>query len=255
MCQLEIRVKHYKLIPIIYLFYQLKMTSYLIDKLEALKEDENKLKEQQRILHEEIELEIEKKRRLELDGTIIKLRTQVDEFGKNIEGKIMRDNFPLLREQETTDYQKACDKFNNDVNQGLIDDDEAKKQRQCLVDRKQKEDAKYSEWRQCLVDRKQKEDAKYREWRKTNPLGYSSGEMKMNDEKITLEKFKDNLSKVTKEIKDKCHISGSRLGKSYIELPQEIKIYDDIIPIFTTMIGIMKKQEYEIDSLKAKLCK
>ena len=207
------------------------MTSYLIDKLEALKEDENKLKEQQRILHEEIELEIEKKRRLELDGTIIKLRTQVDEFGKNIEGKIIRDNFPLLREQETTDYQKACDKFSKDVNQGLIDDDEAKKQRQCLVDRKQKEDAKYSEWRN------------------------SSGEMKMNDEKITLEKFKDNLSKVRREIKDKCHIRGSRLGKSYIELPREIKIYDDIIPIFTTMIGIMKKQEYEIDSLKAKLCK
>jgi len=231
MCQLEIRVKHYKLIPIIYLFYQLKMTSYLIDKLEALKEDENKLKEQQRILHEEIELEIEKKRRLELDGTIIKLRTQVDEFGKNIEGKIMRDNFPLLREQETTDYQKACDKFNKEYQQGLISDEEVLKQKKYLRDRKQKEDAKYSEWR------------------------YSSGEMKMNDEKITLEKFKDNLSKVTKEIKDKCHISGSRLGKSYIELPQEIKIYDDIIPIFTTMIGIMKKQEYEIDSLKAKLCK
>ena len=205
------------------------MASYLIDKLEALKKDENKLKEQQRILHEEIELEIEKKRRLELDGTITKLRTQVDEIGKNIEGKIMRDNFLLLREQETTDYQKACDKFSNDVNQGLIDDDEAKKQRQCLVDRKQKEDAKYSEWRN------------------------SSGEMKMNDEKITLEKFKDNLSKVTKEIKDKCHMRGNRLGKSYVEIPQEIKIYDNIIPIFTTMIGIMKKQEFEIDNLKQRI--
>ena len=205
------------------------MTSYLIDKLEALKEDENKLKEQQRILHEEIELEIEKKRRLELDGTITKLRTQVDEIGKNIEGKIMRDNFPLLREQETTDYQKACEKFNKEYQQGLRSDEEARKQRQYLVDIKQKTDAKYREWRD------------------------SSGEMKMNDEKITLEKFKDNLSKVTKEIKDKCHMRGNRLGKSYIELPQEIKIYDDIIPIFTTMIGIMKKQEFEIDALKSKL--
>jgi len=202
------------------------MTSYLIDKLEALKEDENKLKEQQRILHEEIELEIEKKRRLELDGTITKLRTQVDEIGKNIEGKIMRDNFPLLREQETTDYQKACEKFNKEYQQGLIDDDEARKQKKYLVDRKQKEDAKYLGWRN------------------------SSGEMKMNDEKITLEKFKDNLSKVTKEIKDKCHMRGNRLGKSYIELPQEIKIYDDIIPIFTTMIGIMKKQDARIEELE-----
>ena len=72
------------------------MTSYLIDKLEALKEDENKLKEQQRVLQEEIELEIEKKRRLELDGTIIKLRTQVGELAKNIEGKIMPDNRNLV---------------------------------------------------------------------------------------------------------------------------------------------------------------
>ena len=204
------------------------MTSYLIDKLEALKEDENKLKEQQRVLMEEIELEIEKKRRLELDGTITKLRTQVDEIGKNIEGKIMRDNFPLLREQETTDYQKACEKFSKDVTQGLIDDDEAKKQRQ------------------YLVDRKQKEDSKYREWRGSN----CSSDSRVQDEKITLEKFKDNLSKVRREIKDKCHMRGNRLGKSYIELPQEIKIYDDIIPIFTTMIGIMKKQEFEIDNLK-----
>ena len=46
---------------------------------------------------------------------------------------------------------------------------------------------------------------------------------------------------------------GNRLGKSYIELPQEIKIYDDIIPIFSTMISIMKKQEFEIDNLKQKM--
>ena len=205
------------------------MASYLIDKLEALKEDENKLKEQQRILHEEIELEIEKKRRLELDGTITKLRTQVDEIGKNIEGKIMRDNFLLLREQETTDYQKACEKFSKEYQQGLVSDEELGPQKKYLRDRKQKEDAKYSEWRN------------------------SSGEMKMNDEKITLEKFKDNLSKVTKEIKDKCHMRGNRLGKSYVEIPQEIKIYDNIIPIFTTMIGIMKKQEFEIDNLKQRI--
>lgn len=204
------------------------MTSYLIDKLEALKEDENKLKEEQRVLEEKIELEIEKNRRLELDGTIIKLRTQVGELAKNIEGKIMRDNFPLLREQETTDYQKACTKYSNDVNQGLIDDEEQIERKKCIDERKQKEDKKYSEW-MCRTKR--------------------DG----NDTKITLEKFKDNLSKVRQEIKDRCHIRGKQLGKSHIEIPQEIKIYDDIIPIFTTMIGIMKKQEFEIDALKSKL--
>ena len=205
------------------------MTSYLIDKLEALKEDENKLKEEQRVLEEKIELEIEKNRRLELDGTITKLRTQVDEIGKNIEGEIMRDNFPLLREQETTDYQKACTKYSNDVNQGLIGDEEQIERKKCIDERKQKEDKKYSEWR----SEETKRDG--------------------NDTKITLEKFKDNLSKVRQEIKDRCHIRGKQLGKSHIEIPQKIQIYDDIIPIFTTMIGIMKKQEFEIDALKSKL--
>jgi len=208
------------------------MTSYLIDKLEALKENENKLKEQQRILQEEIELEIEKKRRLELDGTIIKLRTQVGEIAKNIEGKIMRDNFPLLREQETTDYQKACDNFSKGVKEGSIDDDEAKKKRQQIKERRQNADREYRQWRGQFLP--------------CNAVGVSAG-------KITLEKFKDNLSKVTKEIKDRCHIRGNRLGKSYIEIPKEIKIYDDIIPIFSTIIGIMKKQEFEIDNLKQKI--
>ena len=198
------------------------MTSYLIDKLEALKEDENRIKEEQRVLHEEIELEIEKKRRLELDGTIIKLRTQVDELTKNIEGQIMSDNYPLLREQKTKDYLKVCHTFTNESRQGLITDEEAIKQKK------------------QLVERKQKEDYEYREWMK-------------KDTKITLEKFKDNLSKVDKELKDRCLKNNGGLGKQYLEIPKEIKIYDDIIHIFSTMIGVMKKQEFEIDNLKEKM--
>ena len=58
------------------------MSSYLFDKLTQLKENEMKIKEEQRQLEEEINFEIEKKRRLEMDGTITKLQTQVDEFAK-----------------------------------------------------------------------------------------------------------------------------------------------------------------------------
>jgi hypothetical protein len=205
------------------------MASYLIDKLEALKEDENKLKEEQRVLMEEIELEIEKKRRLELDGTITKLRTQVDEIGKNIEGKIMRDNFPLRRQQETIDFQKDAENLQKKWKEGLIDEQDYKIKNYNLIDRKQKEDAKYAGWRN--------------QFRNGSEV----------DSKITLEKFKDNLSKVTKETKDPYYIRSNRLGKSYVEIPREIKIYDDIIPIFSTMIGIMKKQEFEIDNLKQKM--
>jgi hypothetical protein len=68
------------------------MASYLIDKLEALKTNELEIKEQQRILEEEIAFEMEKQRRLEMEGTITKLRTQIGEFSKNIEGLIMPNN-------------------------------------------------------------------------------------------------------------------------------------------------------------------
>jgi len=181
------------------------MASYLIDKLEALKGDENKLKEQQRVLMEEIELEIEKKRRLELDGTIIKLRAQVGEIAKNIEGKIMPDNRLVLQ----------CEKY--------------------------------------FIQ-------KWMRGKKVSILNTNMLEAlrDFQPQLLTLEKFKDNLSKVTKRQKKIVNSCG---GREIYELkkqvngfiPHEIKIYDDIIPIFTTMIGIMKKQEFEIDALKSKL--
>ena len=99
------------------------MASYLIDKLEELKEDENKLKEQQRVLMEEIELDIEKKRRLELDGTIIKLRAQVGELTKNIEGEIMPDNISLVlsygKHNYTQEEQREISQRQNRRNNSL----------------------------------------------------------------------------------------------------------------------------------------
>lgn len=172
------------------------MASYLIDKLEALKEDENKIKEQQRVLQEEIELEIEKKRRLELDGTIIKLRAQVDEITKNIEGEIMPDNHLLV-----------------------------------------------------LKFGKQKNGPYERQQRRRR-----EAELERHPQLLTLEKFKDNLSKVSKEQIELLKNRGIKTDIHFNQLaiPTEIKIYDDIIPIFSTMIGIMKKQEFEIETLKNK---
>ena len=175
------------------------MTSYLIYKLEALKEDENKLKEQQRILQEEIELEIEKKRRLELDGTITKLRTRVDEIRKNIEGEIMPDNRMLVLSYGKHNYT-------------------------------------HEEQREIQNQRRLRLDEK--------------------PQLLTLEKFKDNLSKVTKEQKELLNNPRGpgdyKQNQLEMTIPPEIKIYDDIIPIFTTMIGIMKKQAFEIETLKKK---
>lgn len=147
---------------------------------------------------EEIELEMEKKRRLELDGTITKLRTQVDEIRKNIEGEIMPDNrIFVLR------YGKH----------------------------------NYSQEEQNEIQR-------------NNP----GSERQL----LTLEKFKDNLSKMDEWMNDGTSINEKIRHAHHnqrdvpLVLPPEIKIYDDIIPIFTTMIGIMKKQELEIETLNKK---
>jgi len=59
------------------------MTSQLLDKLEILKSNEIKIKEEQRFLVEQISLEMEKKRRLKLEGTLKKLEVQVDELDIN----------------------------------------------------------------------------------------------------------------------------------------------------------------------------
>ena len=56
------------------------MASLLLDKLEALKSDEIKLKEEQRFLEKQIALEMEKKRRIKMDATLTKLEVQVDEL-------------------------------------------------------------------------------------------------------------------------------------------------------------------------------
>tara|TARA_B110001452_G_scaffold51704_1_gene39455 strand:- start:1968 stop:2252 length:285 start_codon:yes stop_codon:yes gene_type:complete len=93
------------------------MTSYKHAKLQALTEEENKIKERKRILTEEIELEIEKNRILELESTIIKLRTQVDQLSKNIEGEIMPNNIQInptaTREERNEQHRNTIQLYQN----------------------------------------------------------------------------------------------------------------------------------------------
>jgi len=152
------------------------MTSILLDKLEILRSNERKNKEDQRVLQEQIEFEIETQRRLEMDGTIVKLQTQLSIFSRNIEGDIMPNN------AEIAEYIRGTT-------------------------------------RQMHKDKKSF---------------------------ITLKEFQNNLKNITDKTKE---LFGNKLGhggrgrKDLIEIKPEIKIYTDIIPMFTTMIGIMKKQQ------------
>ena len=72
------------------------MSSHILDKLEALKSNEIKLKEERRVLEEQLELEIEKKRRMKLDGTLTKMEVQVDALAENFKGDLMPDNRILV---------------------------------------------------------------------------------------------------------------------------------------------------------------
>jgi hypothetical protein len=67
---------------------------------------------------------------------------------------------------------------------------------------------------------------------------------------ITLKEFQNNLKNITaeqKEIISRPRCDGGRGRKDLIEINPSIKIYNDIIPMFTTMIGIMKKQQEQIN--------
>jgi hypothetical protein len=75
----------------------LTMTSKKLDLLEQLKRDEERLKLRQKELAEEIELDIHRQNLLEQSGTIIKLKTQLDLFkNKIMEEEIAPNNYELL---------------------------------------------------------------------------------------------------------------------------------------------------------------
>jgi len=199
-------------------FYTTKMTSYLFDKLNILKADGEKIKEEQRMVQEKIALEIEKQRRLELDSTIVKLQTQLGEFSTNIDGEIMPNNHKLVCNQYDKDYRDHC--FNVRLRQpsGKLEQNTEKHLRNLKA---------------------KVEKARLLETGDSYP-----------PPKITLKTFLENVNELDDDMKKRIENGDSSTQKKLITIPHEIKIYNDILPIFTTLIGILKKQEDEINKLK-----
>tara|TARA_B100000795_G_C22651692_1_gene380531 strand:+ start:253 stop:864 length:612 start_codon:yes stop_codon:yes gene_type:complete len=196
------------------------MTSYLENKLELLNASQRKLDEEKRAIEEQIILEIKKNSALEMDGTIVKFKTQVNELKKLIEGNILPNNIEIARQQLNTDFQKEMSEWRTLQNSGTLSSSELESKRLIM--------------RQKEIDLRNKFE--------NNEL------VKL----ITLEKFKDNLSKTDDTTIKKCLYGRRPWNKEFVEIKPEIKIYDDIIPIFSTMIGIMKKQQEEIKELQSK---
>lgn len=202
------------------------MASLLIDKLENLKSNEIKLKEEQRVLEEQIAFEMEKKRRMKMDATLTKLEVQIDELENATESTMVGNNYEFVVHTRNIDMQNKFDEFNKKY-QGM-DTNEIKVENSNLVQQ-------FRNDRLLLVEEKKKLDKLQR---KDQGAQY---------QKITVKEFKNNLKSISEETKKMFQDR-----RRSFELKPEIKIYDDIIPLFRTMMGVMEKQQREIDELKGR---
>lgn len=62
---------------------------------------------------------------------------------------------------------------------------------------------------------------------------------------ITLKEFVKNINDLDEDTKKSC----IRQNKALVTIPLEIKIYDDIIPIFDTIFSILEKQQELLDKI------
>lgn len=205
------------------------MASLLIEKLEILKSNEIKMKEEQRVLEEQIELEMEKKRRMKMDATLTKLEVQIDELAENFEGVLMPNNFEAVLRGMEQDLQKDLSEWHKKSN-GIYEEGKRKIMREREIN---------------LREKKQKFSREARN-------------------KITLGEFQNNLNLIDEETKatllkygipsnqHRGNITPYERAREQLLIKPEMKIYSDIVPLFRTMMGIMQKQQREIDELKSR---
>ena len=226
------------------------MTSYLENKLELLNANQKKLDMEKLAIEEQLILEIKKKSALEMDGTIVKFETQVNELKKYIDGNIMPNNIQLVLQQLNIDFMQEANESHKHQHSGQF----PSIMKSIYTNFKKEEDSgQFSsselESKRLIIRRQEiclRKELGYG-LRRYNNNGYLV--LSDDDKFITLEKFKDNLSKIDDITSKKGPRGVDPWDKKLVEIKPEIKIYDDIIPIFSTMIGIMKKQQEEIKIL------
>ena len=202
------------------------MSSYLRDQLAQLEINELKNKEKQDILKEQIQFELEKQTILMGDANINKLQTHLGIFHKNIEGNIMCNNKEIVKHQLDQNFREEQRRIS------VIWNNTGEEYRKMKEEYRKKEE----EYRK-----------KCKEIQRSN-IGN-------NEDKITLDKFISNLDLVNEETKNKFSqkhsYKGQGINKPHLtDIPHKIKIYNDIMPLFQTMIGILKQQQSEIETLK-----
>lgn len=208
------------------------MTSLIQRQLKTIEQSKINLEKEHLKLQKELEKELEKVLILEMEETIDKLKLQVDKLSKNINGKIMPNNIHLVHYQMKKDFKKDLDEFIKLQQGNLLNESDLEARRLSLGQRE--------------ID--------LRKETKRGERGFINGYMELNDNEklITLKEFKNNLNKVDEETIAAGPLSNKKWSKHLIEIKPEIKLYDEIIPIFNTLISIITKQQEEIDMLKMK---
>lgn len=220
------------------------MTSTKFELLEKLKKQETAIKLRQIQLANEIEFELEKKKRLEKDGSVIKLRTQLDELMKIIETPNVPNNYKVILHDKQTAYQNDLHEWHENNKIGKVDI-----QRQDALGNIAMNLKRLNDEEKIRIEKLKREQAQPGQ-------GLFTVEVK---DHITFKEYMNNLSKISPYtinfIKDrKCsrnHLQ-DQLTKNLVNSDRKEKVYYDILPLFTTIIGIIEKQQLEIDALKQK---
>lgn len=206
------------------------MTSYLEEKLKSMEQSKIELEKEQLKIQKQLELELEKVLILKMDETIEKLDLLVKKLSGNINGEILPNNIQIVHHKMKKDFNKDLEEFIKLQQNKLLNQTDIEAKRLSL--------------RQREIDlRKQGE----------RPIINNLMQLNDNEKLITLEKFKNNLSKADEETLTGGPAKKDKWPKNLIEIKPEIKIYDELIPIFKTLIGVITKQQQEIDILKTKL--
>ena len=207
----------------------------MIDLLEKLKRQEEVIKQQQLQLSEEIELELEKKRRLEKAGSVIKLRTQLDEMMKIVETPNVPNNYRVILHDKQVVYQNDLNNWHENNKIGKVD-----KERQDALGVVIMNLSSLKEEEAFRIEKLKREQSQ--------PGQRPPDTIKDN---ITIKKYMNNLSEISPyTINSIMSLKGRDPLKNLVNTDLKEKVYYDILPLFTTIIGIVEKQQIEINALK-----
>jgi len=226
------------------------MSSFLETKMEALRVNEERIKEQQRVLQEEMQV-LQEEIRVEQDNkrlgretsTIEKLHSQIGALSNNIEGNIMSDNFGVVIIQQAKDIKEIAERR-----------DVSGEERYILIREAHRKLGTKMVSPGCdlfgdiSIGRTDSSGCTIRLIPGIFPRII---EITDNDgnriilPKITPPEFLSNWESVSEETRQEY--------PEYGTINPVFKIYRDIIPLFTTMLNILEKQQKEINVLNQKI--